>query len=185
VNTTDLAEIIQACKKGKRKAQGQLYEAFSGKMYAVCLYYSRNKDDAEDLLHNGFIKVFQKIDQFKGDGPFEAWIRRVFMNTALELFRKKNILYSINDEIEYHDFKEEADVISQLSTTEIIHLIQELTPAYQMVFNLYAIEGYTHKEIGNMMGIAEGTSKSNLARARAILQKKVIKQFKSSGRKLK
>ena len=171
------------CRKGKRKAQEQLYRAFAAKMFAVCLYYSKNKDDAEDLLHNGFIKVFQKIDQFKGDGPFEAWIRRVFMNTALEQYRKKSILYSINENIDYPDYTDDADIISQLSTNEIINLIQELSPAYQMIFNLYVIEGYTHKEISDLLGIAEGTSKSNLARAKAILQKKVIKQFKISGRK--
>lgn len=182
---SDLSEIVQDCKKGKRKAQEQLYRAFSAKMYAVCLYYSKNKDDAEDLLHNGFIKVFDKIGQFKGNGPFEAWIRRVFMNTALEQYRKKSILYSINEEQSYPDYKDDVDVISQLSNDELIKLIQELTPAYQMIFNLYAIEGYTHREISDLLGIAEGTSKSNLARARAILQKKVIKQFKISGRKLK
>jgi len=153
-------------------------------MYAVCLYYSKDKDDAEDLLHNGFIKVFQKIEQFKGSGPFEAWIRRVFMNTALELYRKKRILYSINEDIDYPEYIEDADVVSQLSTDELIKLIQELPPAYQMVFNLYAIEGYSHKEISKMLDIAEGTSKSNLARARMNLQKKVINHFKLSGRKL-
>jgi len=153
-------------------------------MYAVCLYYSKDKDDAEDLLHNGFIKVFQKIEQFKGSGPFEAWIRRVFMNTALELYRKKRVLYSINEDIDYPEYIEDADVVSQLSTDELIKLIQELPPAYQMVFNLYAIEGYSHKEISKMLDIAEGTSKSNLARARMNLQKKVINHFKLSGRKL-
>ena len=153
-------------------------------MYAVCLYYSKDKDDAEDLLHNGFIKVFQKIEQFKGSGPFEAWIRRVFMNTALELYRKKRILYSINEDIDYPEYIEDSDVVSQLSNDELIKLIQELPPAYQMVFNLYAIEGYTHKEISKMLDIAEGTSKSNLARARINLQKKVINHFKFSGRKL-
>lgn len=153
-------------------------------MYAVCLYYSKDKDDAEDLLHNGFIKVFQKIEQFKGDGPFEAWIRRVFMNTALELYRQKRVLYSINEDIDYPEFIEDADAVSQLSTDELIKMIQELPPAYQMVFNLYAIEGYSHKEISKMLDIAEGTSKSNLARARMNLQKKVMNQFKLSGRKL-
>lgn len=185
METNVITEIVKDCKKGKRKAQEKLYKAFSGKMFAVCLYYSKNKDDAEDMLHNGFIKVFQKIDQFKGDGPFEAWIRRVFMNTALEQYRRKSILYSVNEEIAYPEHVEDADVISQLSNDELIKLIQELSPAYQMIFNLYAIEGYSHKEISELLGIAEGTSKSNLARARVILQKKVLKQFKISGRKLK
>jgi len=184
VETIDLSDIVKACKKGNRKAQEQLYNAFASKMYAVCLYYSKDKDDAEDLLHNGFIKVFQKIEQFKGDGPFEAWIRRVFMNTALELYRKKRILYSINEDIDYPEYIEDGDAVSQLSTSELIKMIQELPPAYQMVFNLYAIEGYSHKEISKMLDIAEGTSKSNLARARMNLQKKVMNQFKLSGRKL-
>lgn len=180
-----LSEIINASKQGKRLAQQQLYNTFSGKMYALCLYYSKNKDDAEDLLHNGFIKVFQKIGQFKGDGPFEAWIRKIFMNTALEAFRKKNKPVSLNDEIEYSNFNIEADVLGQLSSNEIIQLIQELSPAYRMTFNLYAIEGYSHKEISEMLGISEGTSKSNLSRARYILQKKVTDQYKSADRKIK
>lgn len=182
---SSLTEIVNGCKKGKRMAQEQLYRTFSAKMFAVCLYYSKNKDDAEDLLHNGFIKVFQKIEQFKGDGPFEAWLRRVFMNTALEQYRKKRILYSINEEIGYPEYSDEADVISQLSNDELIQMIQELSPAYRMIFNLYAIEGYNHKEISELLGIAEGTSKSNLARARAKLQKKLLKQLKISGRKMK
>lgn len=184
METINLSDIVKACKKGNRKAQEQLYNAFANKMYAVCLYYSKDKDDAEDLLHNGFIKVFQKIEQFKGDGPFEAWIRRVFMNTALEIYRKKRVLYSINEDIDYPAYVEDEDAVSQLSTEELIKLIQELPPAYQMVFNLYAIEGYSHKEISKMLDIAEGTSKSNLARARMNLQKKVVNHFKLSGRKL-
>lgn len=185
MDTNSLEDIIYGCKKGRRESQEMLFKMFSGKMYAVSLYYSNNKEEAEDILHNGFIKVFQKIGQFKGTGVFEAWMRRIFMNTALEHFRKKSILYPINEELAYENSAMEADIISDMASDELVKLIQELSPGYRLIFNLYAIEGYTHKEIAEMLGIAEGTSKSNLSRARIILQNKVKQQFNLSGRKIK
>ncbi|MBI9033500.1 MAG: sigma-70 family RNA polymerase sigma factor [Bacteroidales bacterium] len=148
-------------------------------MFGVCRYYSKDYTEAEDVLHEGFIKVFKKINQFEGKGVFEGWLRRVFVNTALERYRKQNILYPVED---YHQFVELADnynAVEQITTKDLYAIIQELSPKYKMVFNLYAIEGYQHKEIAEMLGISEGTSKSNLARARTILQKKVKERFSS------
>lgn len=172
MNPENLQIIIDGCIKGKRKFQQALYQQFAGKMYALCLYYSKDKTEAEDLLHNGFIKVFKNINQYKAKAPFEAWIRKVFTNTTLEIFRKKKIIISTS---EYEETAKELseDVISQLSNNELIALIQDLSPAYRMVFNLYAVEGYSHKEISEQLKISIGTSKSNLARARQKLKTQI------------
>ncbi len=154
-------------------------------MFAVCLYYSKNKDEAEDILHNGFLKVFENIKQFKGRGSFEGWLRKIFVNTALEKFRNQTFLTAVSDQIEYDYITEDADIISKLSSEELIEMIQELSPAYRMVFNLYAVEGYSHEEISEKLKIAEGTSKSNLARARKILQNKFRERFTISEEKIK
>ena len=150
-------------------------------MFGVCLYYSKDYTEAEDTLHDGFMKVFQKIDQFEFKGSLAGWIRKVMVNTALEKFRKQHLLYALGDEYESNQDINRENVISDLSAHDLINLIRELTPQYRMVFNLYAIEGYSHKEISEMLGISEGTSKSNLARARSVLQNKVKKYFYTSG----
>jgi len=153
--------------------QQELYNRFAGKMYAVCLRYAGNAEDAQDLLQEGFIKVFRNLDKFRAEGSFEGWVRRVFVNTSIEHFRKKNYLYSISEKEE--NVIEDADItaLDNLGEKDIIKLIQDLSPGYRTVFNMYVIEGYSHKEIGNILGISEGTSKSQLARAKAILQRKV------------
>lgn len=176
----DLEDIIKGCISGKRKAQETLFNHFSEEMFGACLYYSKDRTEAEDTLHEGFMKVFQKIDQFKHKGSLAGWIRRVMINTALEKFRKHNQLYAIGDDFEFEEDIDRGNVISDLSAQDLIKLIRELTPKYRMVFNLYAIEGYSHKEISEMLGISEGTSKSNLARARYTLQNKVKKYFYTS-----
>ena len=173
----ELEILIKDCVIGTRKAQQQLFNLYSDDMFGVCLYYSKDYTEAEDTLHEGFMKVFQKIDQFKFKGSLAGWIRRVMINTALEKFRKQNQLYALGDDYESNEDIQQENVISDLSAQDLIKLIRELTPKYRMVFNLFAIEGYSHKEIGEMLGISEGTSKSNLARARYILQKKVKKYF--------
>lgn len=173
----ELEILIKDCVAGKRKAQQQLFNLYSDDMYGVCLYYSKDYTEAEDTLHEGFMKVFQKIDQFKFKGSLAGWIRRVMINTALEKFRKQNQLHALGDDFESNEDIQQENVISDLSAQDLIKLIRELTPKYRMVFNLYAIEGYSHKEIGEMLGISDGTSKSNLARARYILQKKVKQHF--------
>jgi RNA polymerase sigma-70 factor (ECF subfamily) len=181
VETNELDKIIKDCVSGNRKAQEKLFNLFSNEMFGVCLYYAKDYTEAEDTLHDGFIKVFQKIDQFGFKGSLAGWIRKVMVNTALEKFRKQHQLYALGDDYENPEDIERENVISDLSARDLINLIRELTPQYRMVFNLYAIEGYSHKEISEMLGISEGTSKSNLARARNVLQNKVKKYFYTTG----
>lgn len=153
--------------------QEMLYQRFSGKMYAVCLRYANNSDDAQDLLQEGFIKVYRNLDKFRKEGSFEGWIRRVFVNTAIEHYRKKVNLNSIGEKEERMIEDGSFTVLDHLAEKDIIQLVQELSPGYRSVFNMYVIEGYSHKEIGDILQISEGTSKSQLARAKSILQKKV------------
>jgi RNA polymerase sigma factor (sigma-70 family) len=155
------------------KAQRMLYEYYSSRMYGICLRYSNSAVDAQDTLHEGFLKVFKKIDQFESRGAFEGWIRRIMVNTALEKFRNKYKVVDLQENITDFDSADENDFSENLTVQEILKMIDELSPQYKIVFNLFAIEGYSHKEISNMLNITEGTSKSNLSRARAILQEKV------------
>lgn len=153
--------------------QEHLYKQFAPKMYAVCLRYASNPDDAQDLLQEGFIKIFRNLSKFRKEGSFEGWVRRVFVNTAIEHYRKKININSIGDKEERAIEDNNFNVLDRLAEKDIVQLIQELSPGYRSVFNLYVIEGYAHREIGEILGISEGTSKSQLARAKAILQKKV------------
>ena len=173
----NLEETIQKCASGDRKAQTTLYNHFASKMYGVCLRYSKDSAEAEDNLQDGFIRVFLKIDQFGFKGSFEGWMRRIMVNTALEKFRKNNHLFAVEDMVVYENVQVAEETISSISADDLLKIIQELPPRYRMVFNLYAIEGYSHNEIAKLMNINEGTSKSNLSRARTILQKKVIDEF--------
>ncbi len=165
--------IIDGCKKGDGRSQEALYRLVAPAMYGLCLRYAGNKDDANDIMQDGFIKVFRKIDQFTGKGSLEGWIRRIIVNTALEKFRSQieteRIDYQVNSRIELSG----TETIENITADEIVAIVGTLTPRYRMVFNLYAIEGYSHREIAEMMGITEGTSKSNLSRARIILQEKI------------
>ena len=173
----NIEEIIKGCKNGKRDAQKALYNFFQRKMYSVCLRYTSNYAEAQDIAQEGFIKVFKYINQFKHSGPIEAWIVRIMINTALEKYKRIPTLYIMDDVVQYECDLNYNDIISNISAKDIIILIQGLSPQYRIVFNLYAIEGYSHAEIGGMLGISENTSRSNLLRAKAILQKKVIKDF--------
>lgn len=174
---TNLEETIKKCASGDRRAQTALYNLFSSKMYGVCLRYSKDSTEAEDNLQDGFIRVFSKINQFGFKGSFEGWMRRVMVNTSLEKFRKNNHLYAVEDMVVFENVQVAEETISAISADDLLKIIQELPPRYRMVFNLYAIEGYSHQEIAKLMNINEGTSKSNLSRARVILQKKVIDEF--------
>ena len=146
---------------------------FAPKMYAVCLRYSRNQDEARDNLQDGFIKIFENIGQFRGAGSFEGWVRKIMVNTALQKYRGRYQLYALSDN-ESKAGNIPVDNISEImGEKELLAMIQELPPRYKLVFNMYAIEGYSHKEIGEMLNITEGTSKSNLSRARDILQERV------------
>jgi RNA polymerase sigma factor (sigma-70 family) len=155
--------------------QELLYRKFSSKMYGVCLRYSGNAEDANDLLQEGFIKIFKNLSKFRSEGSFEGWIRRIFVNTSIEHFRKKVKLYNVTEvqenTIEDIDFS----ILDTLAEKDIIMLINGLSPGYKAVFNMHVIEGYSHKEIAEMLGINEGTSKSQLARAKGVLKKSLEK----------
>ena len=174
-----LDEIIYKCQEGNSGAQTALYRLFSSRMYGVCLRYAKDTAEAEDFLQEGFVRVFTKIGQFEFKGSFEGWMRRIMVNTALEKFRKHDRLYPVEEMKVYESVEWEEETLSSINEKELLKLIQELPPRYQMVFNLYAIEGYSHLEIGEMMNISEGTSKSNLSRARMILQKRVTESFET------
>lgn len=173
----NLDELIKRCAEGNGKAQTEVYHRFAPKMFGVCLRYAKDSAEAEDNLQEGFIRVFTKIDQFRFKGSFEGWMRRIMVNTSLEKFRKQNNLYPVEDMVKYEAVQLSEDVLSTIAAKDLLELIHELPPRYRMVFNLYAIEGYSHKEIGQMMTISEGTSKSNLSRARGILQLKIGERF--------
>jgi RNA polymerase sigma factor (sigma-70 family) len=170
VSETDL---IRGCLDGNRRMQKQLYDQFSSKMYAVCLRYMGNSDDAQDVLQEGFIKVYKNLERFRGDGSFEGWVRRIFVNTAIEQIRKKKIDVSITEKEEETIEYKTITAVDKINEKDLLKVVQELSPGYRTVFNLYIVEGFGHKEISEMMGISEGTSKSQLARARMILQEKI------------
>lgn len=170
------SDLINGCLEGDRRMQEELYRRFSPKMYAVCLRYAGNAEEAEDILQEGFIKVFKKLDSFRREGSFEGWVRRIFVNTAIEHFRRKRYLMPVTEKEENTIEGKYLSVLDDLAARDIMALVQELSPGYRTVFNLYVVEGYTHKEIADMMGISEGTSKSQLSRAKVILQD-MVKQF--------
>jgi RNA polymerase sigma factor (sigma-70 family) len=179
ITVKDLQEILKACAAGKLQAQEQLYRVYAQKFFGVCLRYANDYAEAEDFLHDAFYKIFKKIKTYRGEGSFEAWMHRILINTILEKFRKRNYLYSVEDISVYESSAEWNETYGNINTKDLMKMIRTLSPAYRMVFNLYAIEGYSHKEISEKLGISVGTSKSNLARARLILQKKVDIFFKN------
>lgn len=178
-------KILKGCKNKDTRAQENLYRLVAPRMYGVCLHYAGNDDDAKDILQEGFIKVFEKIDQFQGKGSFEGWIRKIIINTAVEKIRSQALTQKIFEKVKMETEIYYDDVIDNLSADELISLIRELSPKYRLVFSMYAIEGYDHKEISKLLGITEGTSKSNLSRARKILQEKVKELFGIIKRKQK
>jgi RNA polymerase sigma factor (sigma-70 family) len=180
------SDLIKGCLQGERRMQEELYKRFSPRMYAVCLRYAGNAEEAEDILQEGFIKIFKKLDSFRGDGSFEGWLRRIFVNTAIEHFRRKRYLMPVTEKEENTIEGKYTSVLDELGAKDIMLLVQELSPGYRTVFNMYVVEGYTHKEIADILGISEGTSKSQLSRAKVILQD-MVRNFidKHRGVKLK
>jgi RNA polymerase sigma-70 factor (ECF subfamily) len=171
----EIKEIIKGCLAGNRRDQELLYRRHASKLYAVCLQYSGNNEEARDILQDGFIKIFENLGNYKHEGSFEGWMRRITVNTALEKFRSRSNLYRVDDidQVPEPDAEPDNQDYAGLEAADLLEIIRELPPKYRMVFNLYAIEGYSHKEISEMINISEGTSKSNLSRARAILQRRV------------
>jgi RNA polymerase sigma-70 factor (ECF subfamily) len=172
----DLKELINDCKNNNRKAQEQLYRLYSGKLFAVCLKYSRNYTEAQDNLQDGFLIIFQKIGQYSFKGSFDGWLKRVMINNVLQQYRQQTFLSLVNEDIA-EDYEIELDN-DDISLDYLLKIIQELPDRYRLVFNLYVIDGYSHAEIAEMLHINIGTSKSNLARGRMILKEK-IEQLKN------
>ena len=182
MNETD---IIKGCLRNDRASQKTLYEHFYSKMLGVCLRYSKNSDEAKDALHEGFLKVFDNLKNFKANGSFEGWIRRIMVNTSIDHIRKNKQNYLIVSTV-YANEKatnvaedvNDDDLAMHIDKEDILKAVQELTPAYRTVFNLYVIEEYTHKEIAEMLDISEGTSKSNLSKAKFNLRRNLMHLLK-------
>lgn len=170
----DERQLIDGCKKGDRLAQKELYELYSRKMMGVCLRYVNDRETARDLLQDGFVKIFVSIESYLGAGSFEGWMRKIFVNCALEYLRKSDVLRDSTDldstaELIHPD----GSAVSDLSAAELMNLIHELPAGFRAVFNLFAIEGYSHKEISEMLNITESTSRSQFTRAKQLLQRRI------------
>jgi RNA polymerase sigma factor (sigma-70 family) len=174
IHRSDEEELIKGCIRRDRSAQKRLYDTYSSKMYALCHRYVKDSMEAEDVLVMAFTKIFERIDQFRGEGNFEGWIRRVVVNEALTWLRRNKSMY-LETDLEVADRQPDYHQLSDhLEAEDLLRLIQELPSGYRIVFNLYAIDGYSHKEIAEQLGISENTSKSQLSRARTYLQKLLI-----------
>jgi RNA polymerase sigma factor (sigma-70 family) len=171
-------ELIKGCLAGTWAFQQMLYKRYAAKMLTVCMRYTSNREEAEDILQEGFILVFEKMGQFKMKGSFEGWIRRIVINKAIENFRKSVHIYPLTSLDGNENLAISAEeVLSNINAKELLKMVQDLPPMYKMVFNLYVFEGMTHKEIAEKLGIAEGTSKSNLSDARTILKRKITQSM--------
>lgn len=166
-------ELIKGCKKNNPKVQRQLYEMYSGRMLAICRRYIKHTDEAEEIMVNGFLKVFDKIEQFKSEGSFEGWIKKIMVFEALNHLRKQKMVFVEIEAAQYNENIDYSNAQTHLEVQDLMNLLDELPAGYRTVFNLYAIEGYSHQEIAEMLQISESTSKSQLSRARVHLQKKV------------
>lgn len=171
-NLPDIEQLIRSCIAGERSSQARLYNMYAHRMMGVCMWYARNKEEAEEILQDGFMRVFTYLHKYAGTGSFEGWIRKIMVNAALFKYRSKSHLRPVLKlDADSADITENNSVIAYLDAKELVALVQTLTPGYRMVFNLYVLEGMKHREIAEILGISENTSKSNLADARAILKK--------------
>jgi RNA polymerase sigma factor (sigma-70 family) len=171
----DEQELIAACQKGKSWAQKKVYELYAPAMMSVCVRYVADRETARDLLQDGFIKVFTKTDTYSGAGSFAGWIRRIFVTTALEYLRQNDALRQSANIDDFDNYIADADVsvLEKISADDLMAFVARLPEGYRTVFNLYAIEGYAHIEIAELLSISEATSRSQFMRARKILQKNV------------
>lgn len=189
INRSDLLketeQIIQSCIAGDRNAQRNLYELYAPKMFSVCLRYAKNKEEAEEIMQEGFVQVFRSLQKFKFAGSFEGWIRKIMVFCAIAKYRGKPKLHSFTN-IETDDIPavDNEEIISILGKKELLKMVQGLPPAYRIVFSLFVFEGYKHREIAQKLGISEGTSKSNLHDAKIILQHAVANSMKIANQKL-
>jgi RNA polymerase sigma factor (sigma-70 family) len=173
----DFREIINACLSGDHRAPEKLYGILAPKMYGVCLRYAKDIHEAEDNLQEGFVTVFTKLKDFRHEGSFEGWVRRIMINISLDSFRKKQVILYIDELKKIDSATGDEEAMAQLPVEELVRVIQELPPRYRMVFNLYVMEGYNHAEISKELGISEGASKSDLSRAREILRNKLQNEY--------
>ena len=171
----DEKQLIEGCINGDRKAQKALYDKYSRRMMAVCLRYVKDMEDARDLLQEGFIKLFTNIHKYAGEGMFDGWVRKIFVNCALEQLRQQDVLRNADDieETGYSDIPDDS-TLAQLSADEIMAYVRSLPDGFRTVFNMFAIEGYSHKEIAEKLNITESTSRSQYMRARKLLQKMIL-----------
>ncbi|MDH6304142.1 RNA polymerase sigma factor (sigma-70 family) [Parabacteroides sp. PF5-5] len=167
-------QLIEGCRKGNRLAQKELYDTYSRKMMGVCLRYINDRETARDILQDGFVKIFTSIDSYTGSGSFEGWMRKIFVNCALEYLRKSDVMKEAVDLDNTAElYAPESSALSTMSANELMELIQALPTGFRTVFNLFAIEGFSHKEIGELMNITESTSRSQYTRAKQLLQRKI------------
>jgi RNA polymerase sigma-70 factor (ECF subfamily) len=183
-NKEPLFEIIEGCVRGDSKCQEIIYQKFYGKMLGACMRYSKDREEARDILQDGFVKVFTNIKQYGGSGSFEGWVHKIIINTALDIIRKNKqlIQYANSDYVEANaeEIKEEENNdYRNISTEEIMQAVQQLPTAYRAVFNMFVVDGFSHKEIGEQLNISEGTSKSNLSKAKVLLKKILTDKLKS------
>lgn len=171
-------QLVEGCKRESRIAQKELFSKLYGRLLSICMRYSDDRDEAEDILQNGFIKVFKSIDNYKGDGSFEGWVKRIVVNTAIDNYRRKKVRPVVTDSDltdrmgdQLEDELEDESVYEKIPISVVMEAVQKLSPAYKTVFNLYVLEGYNHNEISETLGISVGTSKSNLSKARFNLKK--------------
>jgi RNA polymerase sigma factor, sigma-70 family len=177
VTTFTEQQMIALCKRGDRAAQKALFDSLSKKMFPLCIRYMGDRDAAEDVLQEGFISLFSKLDSYSGEGSFEGWARKVFVNTALMTLRRNDVMKQTEDiEIARNVTGSETSALQDMSYKELLDVVAELPPGFRTVFNLFLVEGYSHKEISEILGISEATSRSQLQRARVMLQNKIKRQ---------
>ncbi len=184
--STDLKQIIDGCAKNDRASQKKMYEYFYRGMMSVCMRYTNNEDEAKDVLQEGFLKIFAGVLNYSHTGSFEGWVKRIMVNTSIDYYRKRQRSKIVNTENDFlFDLDEKAEFLNDNNDEDLLmdpkivmKEVANLSPAYRTVFNMYVVEGYTHKEIASELGISDGTSKSNLAKAKMNLRKKLSKYIK-------
>ena len=178
---TDVSLLVAHAIKGDRRAQKAIFDSLSGKMFAVCLRYMGDRESAEDVLQDAFVTLFTKLDTYSGEGSFEGWARKIFVNTALMSLRRKDVLRQSEEVDIARDISTDApSATERITQRELLEAVSALPPGFRTVFNLYVVEGYSHKEIGEMLGISEVTSRSQLQRARTMLQKKIKEKYQDA-----
>ncbi len=180
INGRTEKDLIQACLRGERQAQMEIFNMYASKMMVVCMRYGRHRLEAEDILQDSFVKIFTHLHEFEYQGSFEGWIRRIIINTAIKNNQRKSVQYEDIGLDHVHEESADPDVFSTLSEEELINIISTLPDGYRMVFNLYAIEGYNHREIAHILNIEESTSRSQLYKARKLLQEKVFELYQQA-----